>query len=253
MKIEIKLALIGIGVICVLAVIVCSAAATSTLWFLGGQRDYGRGDPPAGQDEKGSYRFDPQTILQAAEPAKSLQPSPDWPARVRIVDRVTWSENDYYRIALASVPPSWHGDLNVEFVNFDLSCRDLNDAPQTMHYTFFNSERNPEGKLVFSELDVSVYATEGQIWWLLKRFFRHPDRGLPPKIDLAHLKVTRADALRIAEANGGNQYRQEAQDDCDIGFTLGYGSWDIAYGGAPGTYRIRVNTETGKTEIIRRR
>jgi hypothetical protein len=252
MKWEIKLT-IGIVTICLLGTTLCFAALGLFLWFMSGQRDYGLGDPPAGEDEKGSYRFDPQTILETTDPLKALQPSPDWPARVKIVDKVAWSENDYYRTALAAIPPSWHGDLNLEFVDYDLSCSDLTGTPQQMHYTFFNSDKNSEGRLVFSELGISVYPTEGQIWWHIQRFFRHPDRSLPPKTDLAHLKVTGADALRIAEANGGSQYRQEAKDDCKVGFTLGYGSWDVSFGGAPGTLRITINAETEKARVIRRR
>lgn len=249
-----KLALLGIGLVSLLAVIIiCTASQSLAVWFLGSVRDYGRGDPPAAENEKGSYQFDPETILQAADPAETLHPSPDWPTRVKTVDKVAWSENDYYRIALAAIPPVWHGDLNLEFVNFDLPCLNLSGTPQTMSYTFFNSEKDSGGKLVFSELGISIYPTEGQIWWLLSRFYRHPDRSLPPKTDLAHLRITSKDALRIAEINGGSQFRQEAQDDCDIGFALGYGTWDIDYGGAPGTFRIRIDAETGKAEIIRRR
>jgi len=252
MKAEIKL-ILSIVAICLLGITFCLAARGLFMWFMSGQRDYGLGDPPAGQDEKGSYRFDPRTILEMTDPLKALQPSPDWPTREEIVDKVAWSENDYYRIALAAVPPNWYGDLNLELVQYDLSCRDLANTPQNMHYTFFNSEKNAEGKLVFSELSISVYPTEGQIWWHLQRFFRHPDRTLPLKTDLAHLKITSKDALRIAETNGGSQYRQEAQDDCEIGFTLGNGSWDVSYGGVPGTLRITINTETGKANLVRRR
>jgi hypothetical protein len=168
MKMEIKL-LLGIVTICLLGVTLCLAGRGLFLWFMSGQRDYGLGDPPAGEDEKGSYRFDPKTILETADPLKALQPGPDWSARVKIVDKVAWSENDYYRIALAAVPPIWHSDLDLESVQYDLSCADMASTPQQMHYTFFSSNKNSEGRLVFSELGISVYPTEGQIWWRIQR------------------------------------------------------------------------------------
>jgi hypothetical protein len=252
MKMDIKL-ILGIVMICLLGTTLCFAARGLFLWFMSGQRDYGLGDPPAGEDEKGSYQFDPKTILKMPDPLEALQPSLDWPARVKIVDKVAWSEEDYYRIALAAVPPSWHGDLNLEFVDYELSCGDLAGTPQQMHYTFFNSAKNSEGRLVFSELGISVYPTEGQIWWRIQRFFRHPSRSLPLKTDLAHLKVMGADALHVAEVNGGSQYRQEAKGECRIEFTLGDGAWGVSYGGALGTLRITINAETGKANLVQRR
>lgn len=219
-------------------------------------KDQERHFPSGGASGLGNvriYSFDPNTILTALDQSDGtiFQHLSDYQAPVFPSGTFPWRQQDYLKIANA---------LN-KFVMED----SLEGWSVYNLHSFRDCSDNPVG---FDNFIITYFKIDGDryiaraidIWSLSKDAAIGGDMSFPrpfligwsnwPSLDLKGLKVTAAEALQIAEAQGGKTFRGTVNNQCDISVSLG-DSWHISYtpNGSGSSFQISIDLYSGEYRI----
>lgn len=171
------------------------------------------------------YSFDPQTILSTVHEQRGLKME-SWvvnPTPHPSAAPVHWSQDDFYRVATALVPPDLAGRAYLVIMGLDVSCQDADQGVTRMD--FHLSTRLD--RQVRSDLIIIVNARDG--WASVTRQDKSPGVLSSRALDPASMKVTATKALQIAENLAGRAYRQKVGNQCFVSGSGNGGSWLVMY------------------------
>jgi len=174
---------------------------------------------------------------------------------------VQWKQADYLKVADAFSKAIFHESLDgwkvKDDIHFSLDCKDVSFGPQYASIMFFKSISSGKDTSRI-ERTIAVDPQENQVSWSGATF--SPDTGGATPVDLSRVNFSVDEALRIAEANGGEKFRLGVNNDCGIDITnwrsmfqatFGGNDWKAWYEGSQGElFNINVNQQTGNYQII---
>ncbi len=211
------------------------------------------------------YSMDSQTILQSLAEGKTdvFIEETGTPNMTPVkLPPVQWKQADYLKVADAFSKAIFHESLDgwkvKDDILFSLDCKDASFGPQYAHFTFFKTITSDQNTSRI-ERSIDIDPQENQVSWDGATY--SPDTGGANSIDLSQVKFSVEQALRIAEANGGEKFRLSVNNNCGIRIidywrnmfqaTFGGNDWNVYYNGEPnGHFIIDVNQQTGKYQII---
>lgn len=201
------------------------------------------------------YSFNSQTILDTIDVGQGLQleawkippTPPPSPASVN------WSQDDFYRVALALVPPDLASRTYLYGAQFWIDCQHVEQGITRMSFDM-STHLDRQHSQIRSDLGIIVNAREG--WASVSRDDKSPGVFSYKPSDFPRMKVSAAQALRLAEDLAGSAYRQKVGNQCDI-FGLEAGEyWWLMYSepvpNTPPGLEIHV-FQSGEAKIFRQR
>lgn len=211
----------------------------------------------SGWSKMGLFSMDTETILSSLDQAEtnlfipeSIGSSLDaadvmYSRPILISESIPWSQADYLDVVNALNRVVWHDSLdnwNLHSMHFFTTCQDNVSGFRNGDFVYIKTKFD-WGRLSVLWRGVFLYPDqEGGLWAEAEKF--HPTY-IRKGIDLDRLVVTADDALRIAEENGGREYRTKIQNDCTINVTLSADRW---YGWFVwiGDFEIYIDPYTGE-------
>jgi len=210
-------------------------------------------------DEEGVYAIDSQTLLQDLRsnntnvfeylPNGNLITSPETD-----LPPVHWTEADYLFIADHFNQYVSNDSLeNWEYysIAYGMDCDDFTYCPQwatfrIVKYIFSNDNK------VRLERHLYIYPDEKRIGWAetgYESVFSHSS------FKREQVKVSLEEALKIAEKQGGKNFRLSENNECkifsDIVITGNRdGNWQVQYKSTDNQFVIDINKETGEYRIV---
>lgn len=204
--------------------------------------------------ETGHYTINPMKILASLKRGETDVFTPELATPVAPVfnTAISWHQSDYFGIANAVYLRVWKetsDNWSLLGMVFQMTCRNNPDGFELGDIHFFKSITINDKKQ-FTTREVLITPRYGDLSWGGGATFPQPIFGWK-SIDLAKLKITAEDALRIAENNGGQAFRLSKQNGCNISLILepvAYDGWNVEYGGNDGlsSFNIQVDSDTGK-------
>lgn len=201
------------------------------------------------------YSFDLKTILDTVSKGQGLQLE-TWtiqPAPGPVSVPVNWSQDDFYRVAAALIPPDLAGRTYLHLASFGVDCKDVNSGIAGMYF-HLSTRMDGQQSQTRSELSIVVQASEG--WANISRTDKSPGVKIYGTLDLSKIKIAATQALRLAEDLAGRSYRQRVGDRCSIYGTTGGDYWHLMYDepiqNTPPGLEIRVY-QSGEAKIFRQR
>ncbi|MFZ1476045.1 MAG: hypothetical protein WBV59_00265 [Anaerolineae bacterium] len=205
----------------------------------------------------GWYHYDPTTLPQALERGEPLSLTPEATvATSDVLDSkpVQWTQADFLQIADAFQQQELAESLSAwKFSQlwFELYCADVAFGPQHLTIELYREYPRDEGGMRLVQHSVLISPRRNQVGWTENELW--PVLGRQPSLDLTRIKVPVEQALRIAEAQGGQAARETAQNQCLIYLLLtasrAQNGWEVTYSGfAPrgSLFKLYVNEETGR-------
>jgi hypothetical protein len=205
--------------------------------------------------DTGDYDINPHTILIDLKQSKraAFIPIDKDPTEVNnayVNDAFSWQQSDYLRVADALQQFVWNDSLDdwkIFGMVFWRRCRDDLIGFDSADITFY--KYNNQGGYKVREMD--IYPSGGGVSVGAADNWPRPLFGWE-NIELSLLKVTADDALRIAEENGGKEFRVIYQNECDILLVLkpnpsNMDDWSVYYNyqGNSKSFEIQINPFTG--------
>jgi len=198
--------------------------------------------------DKGYYSFDPMTLLSVIDDGQGLHVEATEPPGELVPTTVSWTEHDFHRVAVAIATPRQIEGLNLTEVAFHLPCDYVDHGPETMRFTFSDTARGSAEK-PHREVKTRIEMSTGRAyWWVWEHY---PAYSIPSSIEWLELPVGAADALEVAERQGGATYRNTVNDACKIHGYLVWGKWSVRYTALEETtcFEARIDAETGKHSV----
>lgn len=203
------------------------------------------------------YRIDPMTLPQALEHGETAVFASEATGTIDDLPDskpVRWSQADFLRIAEAlqqqELSESLY-DWRFSQLLFRLNCEDTAFGPQQATIELYK-EYPRDGAILLIQRYVSILPRKNQVGWTEDEIY--PVLGHQPSIELVKVNVPVEQALRTAEAQGGQAAREAAQNQCVIYllFTASRAKngWEVTYSGFPtrgDLFEIYVNEQTGRS------
>ncbi len=176
------------------------------------------------------YAIDPNTLVndlaQGSKDVFIAQDESPYEASPTLDEPVQWSPADYFQIAQTLHTLVWGESLDewkLSAIGYGMDCEYLTNGPQDAFFTYFKLEQF-DG---YASRLVSILTIEPRRNTVaaLKEVY-YPHQANQQVIDLAQLKISAADALQIAERNGGYETRMAVENMCGIYIILNTGSFD---------------------------
>lgn len=188
--------------------------------------------------QQGFYAIQPETILGVLthNEDKVFTPITEQDVNYSVTNpSVNWAQSDYfqivdafYRLVLYDTLDDWE----LSSMSFVLGCADVDFGLQDGRFSFFKIVKNEHNEevLVSRSIDVDPRYKIVLLW---EREF-YPYVITRSSIDLADIKFNSAEALQIAEDNGGQNLRLSLNNECSIGLSLSpdsaeYRGWYVYY------------------------
>jgi len=173
---------------------------------------------------------------------------PQWP-----------TERDYYELAVEALNRhGWETTPRLTVLNWSDPCSSLGAPFDEMSF-LFSKKRLSIGKHADSLLPHKITADVFVDTSERKMSLSFQDQGmslelLDRKLDLRRMAVDLEKALEIAEENGGQAYRQNVGDQCDVYAFLNQYIWEVAYRELSeyrDVFRVNIDARTGKYKITK--
>lgn len=205
--------------------------------------------------DTGDYYIDPHVILGDLEQGEKnvFMPIDEDSVEVNNVyvnHSFSWQQSDYLLVADALQQFVWNDSLDgwkISGMVFWRRCRDDLVGFDSADIIFY--KYNNQGGYKVREMD--IYPSGGGVSVGDADNWPRPLFGWD-SINLNLLRITADDALKIAEENGGKEFRVTYQNECDILLVLrpnpsNMDDWSVYYNyqGSSKTFEIRINPFTG--------
>jgi hypothetical protein len=209
--------------------------------------------------QQGFYAIDPETLLNTLA---NDETNAFLPITEHDVDRSTppsgssinWTQADYFYIVDEFYRLVLHdtlGDWQLNSMNYSLSCAEVDIGSQNGRFEFFKIVKNENDQevLISRFIDVDPRYRVVLLW---EREFV-PYVITRSSIELTNIKFASADALQIAEDNGGQNLRLSLNNGCDITLSLSpdsaeYRGWKVLYsrrGSGKVAFDLNIDPFTG--------
>jgi hypothetical protein len=208
--------------------------------------------------------FDPNSILDSLSRGnfevfnKVDEPPvvPDLP----YTGSVYWGTNDFLDVAKAFHEFQWKESPSawgLHYVEFVYDCNNIGNGPYYAGFSFIKIAWQNNQWVRFKH-DIQLNLLSKSVQWI--EAVRTPALENWQAIDLADIKVSAADALKMAEANGGEEARQKAENKvCTIALALTPNGlmkpWRVDYSVVEqdrlvSLLTFEIDSATGKLQII---
>lgn len=187
--------------------------------------------------------IDPATLLDDIHSGKKLvlqaDPSDDW----TFLMPIGWSQKDFLEVAQAYQKVIWQDDPNMWHLfkaSFYTKCDNASDTFASAHFYYYQ-EVTRDGERLYSARAIEIKPEYGSFAWGEDNLYPRPRFGGWTAIDLESFsKVPAEQALALADQRGGNDYRNQVNNKCNISIRMwpwGYerGDWSVSYTGATST------------------
>lgn len=187
------------------------------------------------------YIFDTDTILDSIAKGETnafMQVAA--PSDSSASSKIHWKQDDYLRLAQALHQLVWGEPLNEAEINsiyFTLNCKDATNGLQNAKFKFIKTMELGQGE---ARLERNMFFEPSDSYVNVWEEKYYPNLSRLNTVDLAKIKVSADDALRITEENGGSVERAKTGDVCFISIGLfpdsvNYRGWRVSYGNYSGT------------------
>lgn len=190
------------------------------------------------------YSMNSKTILKGIEngEANIFTLQPEISEEEQIASPVQWSQADFIKVFTAFKQASLgitDIDQKISSMSFTVDdCKNVNLGPQSAHIFTYRLKSGifvwPPFKMVsYSYLINPLY---NEVSWRAEWYDQYVLDALKSNavLDLANIKISAEEALRIAELNGGKDARLSAQNQCAIDIEINAnsdnGNWVVTYG-----------------------
>ncbi len=215
-------------------------------------------------DSEGLMAIDPDKILQliSQNPGQAFTPISDldYPAyrdSVSEIEPVLWGQSDYLSIVKTFFQVNWKdtiADWKIKDFLFHLSCDNAQVSlhPQSAQLKLYQVNNHDTGTDSRIERYIFISPHESLLEWGETEY--SPDYSSHRYYDLSQVKISAEEALRIAEDNGGRDYRLSQNNECSISVFLKYSNWPLTdYNWRvyySRDYSIEVDKRSGAYKII---
>lgn len=199
------------------------------------------------------FSIEPKSLLELVSQGKeaafiSIRDEPELSSSSK-GEPVSWDQIDYFQIAEALHELVWGESLetwDLYRMDFSSGCDQIDIGFQYAQFVFFKVI-NLDGQETrvghFIEIDPSrnfIQAIETEYY---------PNLANWKTIDLATVKVSASEALRIAEKDGGLEKRTAVKNECSVSVgisrdTVVYDGWLVIY--SPSVFIDKIDPGTGK-------
>lgn len=206
------------------------------------------------------FEFNPETVFDDLENGED---DVFMPAAEEVPERkprnIHWYQEDYLNLVnvLADMYlPDIFWDTHPVSMNTSFLCDEIDQFDYDMHfdyYRYFGEDGNDMEHYLFH-----ISPEKGSIW--IYNESRTGNTLKPIQFDFKKTRVTFEDALEIAEENGGQEFREERENECGLAIDLDPDNetelyWEVEYHGPKAFsigdyYRVYVDAVTG--EVIER-
>lgn len=201
-----------------------------------------------------AYTFEPKTFFEALERGDEelFQPIPDWMGQPEVLlpGSVAWRQEDYLKLVNTlnqTTNQDTLEDWNVYWIRLSRDCADTPVGFDWFSITYFKAE----GDQYVTRI-VNVWSLRKEAAWA-EGYDPRPFLFGWKSIDMKELKITADDALQIAEANGGQAFRQSVNNNCGISVRLMPNvegkDWSVDY---DGYFIVNVDPYSGTYRIVSR-
>ncbi len=183
------------------------------------------------------YAIDPNTLIndlaQGGKDVFVAQDESPYEASPTFGEPVQWSPADYFQIAQALHTLVWGESLdewNLRVISYNMDCGYLTNGPQDAVFAYCRLEQlgGDETRWVSK---LSIEPRRNTVAALKEEYYPH--QANQQALDLSQLKISAADALEIAERNGGYETRMAVENMCGIYIILNTDSlnddWKVRY------------------------
>lgn len=165
------------------------------------------------------YKMNPETIMSALDRGETdvFLPEPATPEAPVIEGPIKWHQSDYLRIAIALRQFVWKDNIdswNLYFAQFEANCED-NATGFRLADLYYYKTVFINGKIEYAARELLIAPEYGDVSVGAGMNFPHPLLGWK-SLNLGTLKLAADDALRVAEQNGGKEFRLDAKNNCRI-------------------------------------
>lgn len=213
-------------------------------------------------DEERYFSINPVNILESLEQGNTdvftlLEATPG-PLPSTHSTAISWSQDDFFRIAQTLHERSWGeslGSQNLDFMLFNMNCLDIEQGPfSDAELKFFKIIKTKEEDI---RIDYHMYILPQRNLVIASKAEYEPNIYNLKPINLAEYHITAEEALQIAEKNGGSEKRLEVDNNCKIkAIADGYESnvWSIRYvhilNIMDSFFTVAVDSQTGKFKVV---
>jgi hypothetical protein len=209
------------------------------------------------------YSIEPKSLLDTLEEGNvdAFAPivadeSPFLPPDQQIP--VTWTQEDYLRIADALFTFLWDDGLDswqLNSMSFDLNCTDFSIGLQEGDFTFFKNQQASDAE---TRLERFIRIDPRNKYIYIAEYAYYPKLANWSSIDLKNNKFSASKILQIADKAGAKAKRESVENACDIHLLLAPGSprydgWQIYFRRADKDRTkllyVEVDPFTGETSL----
>ena len=204
------------------------------------------------------YTIEPSSLLDTLKTGKTnvFSPIAEEPAHIPPDQQipVTWTQDDYLRIADSLFEFIWNDNLDgwkLNSMHFALGCANYSVGFQNGNFRFFkNIEKNGRESRIVRIINIDprskfVFVTENEYYPKLVSW---------SSIDIGRTQLSARDILKIAENAGGHEKRLSVENACDISMLLSpdyasYNGWEVDYSrndAGTSLYHIQIDPHTGE-------
>lgn len=187
--------------------------------------------------------INPATVLDDIHNGKKLvlqiQPDPFPVVEPPFIMPINWSQNDFLEVAQAYGKVIWQDDLSLWHlykVVFDQHCDSSNGQFTNAEFQYYREVTEGEDKL-YSVRAIYLDPEYGMLTWGGDTFYNRPGFFGWVNVDENLAKVPADQALALADAREGSEFRKDANHDCRISLILwptgnGRMDWFVGYYGS---------------------
>jgi hypothetical protein len=202
------------------------------------------------------YLINPDTILDDIASGNtntfSQQAITPQPPLSQSLSTVLWTQKDYLSIVEALHEYVWNESTegwSLRYLYFSVSCEDINKGPQFAHFILYKVIEKDQQKIRL-EHRIYIDPSNNSVSWSEDEF--RPSLVTLRPTELSKQKTSITDVFQIAEKNGGQAARTEADNKCKVSGVLVQSSdnWRVSYTKTLDLFKIDINAFDGKYKIL---
>ena len=168
----------------------------------------------------GSSRIDPQTILESLDRGDTdvFRMESGIPENPQFIMPIEWTQAEFFEVAAALHQTVWKeplDDWNLYRMNFFTNCKDNPKGFSDVQLFFYKKVIVRERKM-YSVREILVDSEYGYVAWGGDTYYPPPLFGGWKVINLKKMTIPADEALNIAEAKVGMDFRMSVENECRI-------------------------------------
>ncbi len=202
-----------------------------------------------------SYSFDAPTIVSSLSAGKQnvfrLEVATPDSSFSSQLGPTPWKQADYLKVTnafyeevLKDTLASWDFD---EFT-FLATCVDASYGPQIARFHLFKINQNGGEDSRFEHF-IYIEPQKGRLDLVKTEY--HPNIHSPTALDLNRAMIPAESALKTAEGNGGQVFRQSVNNLCNISIQKFENDWLVQYSSDNSAFKVQIDDQTGDYKVVK--